>query len=736
MLRRNFIFAVLLTFCLAFTVFITVSRMDIFAVNDRPKTWVVPVDFPNITSAIQSPEVLDGDTILVLRNPNDPEGAYREGQINVTKSLNITADTRWGEVIVDGMQKKYVFRIEADDVVIKGLTLENASTGIILCGRRGCIVENNTIRKNTCGIHIGINAVNCSFFGNVIEDNQIGIDTPYIIPIGNDPTNITLYDNLICNNTLDGARLSGVNFNVRSNEISNNGRVGLFISTRYSVFQNNELILNKFNLHFSGEVTNEIDPSNKVNGKSIYFIKNVANQTFNPSTLPNAGYVAASNVKNITISQFTFSNNFECIRVSNAEAVYVKNVTVSNYVHGIWLYNVNNSLIWNCIFEGYPLTNFRDFPSLLSPSPADIYVLGSFNNVIANNLIKPGGLGITSWGITVVKGEGNNIYANRFIESIITQVDNIIIVNAPRYGVRLVASDMNKVFGNNITAGFEGVLLSNIEEGLGIGTIHYQKGASNNIILGNEVHAGVCAVKLQDSDGNTISYNQLSAADVGISLKYSNNNVIHGNVIFENQVGINLTSSCRNTIYHNDLIRNVVQAYVVNSTDNFWDGGSIFGGNYWSDYNGTDVNGDGIGDTPYVIDEYNVDRYPLIYPCNPHDVAIESIKISGEVAINQPINISVTVTNLGVWTEKFNLNLKCTVPVDLKIGNQTITLVPKETLTLSFSWTPPTSGIYEFTAYTSPIAFDVNMENNRKTAIIYVGGLSVGGNNGRPALLK
>jgi len=36
--------------------------------------------------------------------------------------------------------------------------------------------------------------------------------------------------------------------------------------------------------------------------------------------------------------------------------------------------------------------------------------------------------------------------------------------------------------------------------------------------------------------------------------------------------------------------------------------------NYWTDYNGTDNDGDGIGDTPYYYHDILQDSHPLIDP--------------------------------------------------------------------------------------------------------------------------
>jgi hypothetical protein len=57
-------------------------------------------------------------------------------------------------------------------------------------------------------------------------------------------------------------------------------------------------------------------------------------------------------------------------------------------------------------------------------------------------------------------------------------------------------------------------------------------------------------------------------------------------------------------------------------------------GNYWSDYNGSDNNGDGIGDTVYYLYENNQDNYPLM----------KSVSVSGvpTVPVESPSSTPIT----------------------------------------------------------------------------------------------
>jgi parallel beta-helix repeat protein len=125
---------------------------------------------------------------------------------------------------------------------------------------------------------------------------------------------------------------------------------------------------------------------------------------------------------------------------------------------------------------------------------------------------------------------------------------------------------------------------------------------------------------------NSVIENEITSNTFGIWLwdlyPYNSNNSISANNITNNGVGITLIDASGNIIYNNNFINNKPQVSSSQSA-NAWDAGYPSGGNYWSDYNGMDcysgpyqnvTGGDGIGDTPYVIDANNTDHYPLMGP--------------------------------------------------------------------------------------------------------------------------
>jgi parallel beta-helix repeat protein len=83
---------------------------------------------------------------------------------------------------------------------------------------------------------------------------------------------------------------------------------------------------------------------------------------------------------------------------------------------------------------------------------------------------------------------------------------------------------------------------------------------------------------------------------------------------------------------------------------NVWDDSYPSGGNYWSDYGGSDANGDGIGDTPYVIDADNQDRYPLMHPWSPLPVHNMNTGL-GYTTIQEAINAPDTLDRHAIFVE-------------------------------------------------------------------------------------
>lgn len=95
--------------------------------------------------------------------------------------------------------------------------------------------------------------------------------------------------------------------------------------------------------------------------------------------------------------------------------------------------------------------------------------------------------------------------------------------------------------------------------------------------------------------------------------------LVYENDILTNDIGIQMLD-CQGSIYQNNFINNTVQinsdggVYGNDPSDIIWYNVTARQGNYWSDYNGTDMNEDHIGDTPHIFDLNYTDSYPLVNP--------------------------------------------------------------------------------------------------------------------------
>lgn len=144
----------------------------------------------------------------------------------------------------------------------------------------------------------------------------------------------------------------------------------------------------------------------------------------------------------------------------------------------------------------------------------------------------------------------------------------------------------------------------------------------NNSFFSNDIYENGKGVVLYTLEGyNRVFDNFIYKNRIGIHLIFGRNNLIYNNSIFNNsRFGIEIPEiqsddNINNKIYFNNFISNEQNAF--SRIGNIWFDNITKQGNYWDDYNGTDEDGDDIGDIPYDIGIDIQDLYPLMNPFKP-----------------------------------------------------------------------------------------------------------------------
>ena len=231
------------------------------------------------------------------------------------------------------------------------------------------------------------------------------------------------------------------------------------------------------------------------------------------------------------------------------------------------------------------------------------------------------------------------------------------VVKSFDYGIKLSYSSGNFIQGNTIINCLNGIWLG--ESSNNALSRNFITGSQNisivlidnsalNTLTNNNITNNNYAVWFSLSPNNSLSGNSITANDgPGVSFDYgSYGNTLIGNEITNNHdYGVKLVSCSSNSFYHNNFVDNSPAQVSILESMNAWDDGYPSGGNFWSDYKGTDIyNGpdqneighDGIGDTSRIFDSDNRDNYPLMEPWPAPEAATIIIGTTARITVLDP----------------------------------------------------------------------------------------------------
>jgi len=356
-LSRKTVSAIMLTLLL--TSMVTLA-FNFEKVKAEPKNTKVPTDYPTIQAAIDAAD--PGDTIFVYN------GTYYEN-LAINKALNLVGEDK-DITIIDGSKGQSgsrVVNINANGVAVSGFTIQNGSHSNIMIWSNNNSIIGNRIANNTWmgGVYVQYGAYNI-IQDNIFNNNSNAIYLYWQTSINNIVTNNSIIDNDLGifvwaskENTISGNTLSNnlegmmfswdsVNNFVSDNVIKDN-ECGIHFSacSGGNIMRRNEMDGNQYTLIVDGwsvsDYVHDIDTSNMVNGKPVYYLVNQKNMQI-PA---NAGFVGAVNCEGIIVRGQNLSNSGQGVMFAYTTGSTLEDVNISNNYYGIYLFYSSDNVIFH-----------------------------------------------------------------------------------------------------------------------------------------------------------------------------------------------------------------------------------------------------------------------------------------------------------------------------------------------------------------------------------------------------
>ena len=220
---------------------------------------------------------------------------------------------------------------------------------------------------------------------------------------------------------------------------------------------------------------------------------------------------------------------------------------------------------------------------------------------------------------TIINCSGNIAFS---LTSSYVDISNLQIINTGEFAISIlpgsIGCTITNCIINNLNSGVSLNVRSSYNTISDCKLIGYDNSKQGVKITGNYNIVKDCDIQdyangillITNSDDNQIQNCNIFNCENAIDIRFdSNRNVVTRCNIYSNLQTVKIwLNSNNNYVYQNNFWKNDIDA--IDENNNTWDNGVK--GNYWDKYRGADINNDGIGDTPYIISEGSIDRFPLM----------------------------------------------------------------------------------------------------------------------------